>query len=459
MNAAVVAVAHTAALAGALMVGGWIRAWIMGEGSGVHGAAWLVLPLHLGAAAAARLLPGWGLGAVEELRRTVLVLLGVFVATATIVWMAGPEARALNESSRLTLFAAGVASLVAVPFARTMAKRFLVERDLWGVPVAVYGAGRAGALIVRRLQEEPGMGYKPLAVFDEDPDRWGDYLDMVPVVGGTDRVLQACGAAVLAMPEASAERRLELLEGPLACYRNVVVISDLVDAPSVWVRPRDLAGVLGLEITSNLTRPLPRVAKRALDLVIALATAPVWAPLVAVLAAAIRAEDGGSAIYRQERIGLDGRRFHVWKLRTMRPDADRVLREALDADPALQSEWESTFKLARDPRVTRTGRFIRAASLDELPQLINVLRGEMSIVGPRPLPRYHHDELDPHARAVRERVRPGITGLWQVSGRSDTGTAGMERWDPYYVRNWSLWLDAVILVRTFRAVAARRGAY
>jgi Undecaprenyl-phosphate galactose phosphotransferase WbaP len=407
----------------------------------------------------ARLLPGWGLGAVEELRRTVLVLLGGFVSVAVMVWMAGPESPALAESSRLTLVLAGAFALLFVPLSRTAAKRFLVERDLWGVPVAVYGAGRAGALIVRRLQEEPGMGYKPLAVFDDDADRWGDYLDTVPVVGGTNRVLQACGAAVLAMPEASAERRFELLEGPLACYRNVVVISDLVDAPSVWVRPRDLAGVLGLEITSNLTRPLPRFAKRALDLCVTLVTAPIWAPTVAILAAIVRAEDGASPFYRQERVGLDGRRFHVWKLRTMRPDSDRVLREALDTDPAAKVEWESTFKLADDPRVTRAGRFIRASSLDELPQLINVLRGEMSLVGPRPLPGYHHDELVPEVRAVRERVRPGITGLWQVSGRSDTGTAGMERWDPYYVRNWSLWLDAVIVVRTFRAVAARRGAY
>jgi lipopolysaccharide/colanic/teichoic acid biosynthesis glycosyltransferase len=143
----------------------------------------------------------------------------------------------------------------------------------------------------------------------------------------------------------------------------------------------------------------------------------------------------------------------------MRPDADRVLEKALAADPALRAEWDATFKLENDPRITRAGRLIRATSLDELPQLLNVLRGEMSLVGPRPLPAYHHDELEEDVREVRERVRPGLTGLWQVSGRSDTGTAGMERWDPYYVRNWSLWLDVVILVRTFRAVLARSGAY
>jgi lipopolysaccharide/colanic/teichoic acid biosynthesis glycosyltransferase len=303
------------------------------------------------------------------------------------------------------------------------------------------------------------MGYTPIAVFDDDPDLWGGHLDTVPIVGRTDRVLGSCGAAVLAMPDAPPERRVALLEGPLACYRTVVVVPDLVDAPSLWVRPRDMAGLLGLEITSNLTRPLPRLGKRALDLGVTVALAPFWIPIVLVLALGVWMEDATNPWFVQERVGLAGRPFRLFKLRTMRPDAGRVLDDALAADAGLRAEWEATFKLPLDPRVTRVGRHIRALSLDELPQLINVLRGEMSLVGPRPLPRYHHGELAADVREIRERVRPGVTGLWQVSGRGDAGTAGMERWDPYYVRNWSLWLDAVILVRTVRAVLARRGAY
>jgi Undecaprenyl-phosphate galactose phosphotransferase WbaP len=459
VNAAAVGLAQTAALAGALLIAGWMRATVLGEAAGVQGAGWLVLPLHILAATLARLLPGWGLGAVEELRRTILVVIGVFASVALMVWLAGPASPILGDSSRLTLVLAGGLALLFVPLARTAAKRLLVERDAWGVPIAVYGAGRAGALVVRRLQEEPGMGYTPIAVFDDDRRRWGEYLDTVPIVGGTDRVLGACGAAVLAMPDSPAEYRLELLEGPLSCYRTVVVVPDLVDAPSLWVRPRDMAGLLALEITSNLTRPLPRVAKRALDLVITVAAAPLWAPAVLALAVLLWVRDGASPWFTQERVGVAGRPFRLYKLRTMYPDADRVLDEALAADASLRAEWAATFKLARDPRATPVGRLVRALSLDELPQLVNVLRGEMSLVGPRPLPRYHHEEIAESVREIRERVRPGVTGLWQVSGRGDAGTAGMERWDPYYVRNWSLWLDAVILVRTVRAVLARRGAY
>ena len=148
----------------------------------------------------------------------------------------------------------------------------------------------------------------------------------------------------------------------------------------------------------------------------------------------------------------------MWKFRTMVKNAQEVLEKKLTQDPKLKSEWEESFKLRRDPRITWIGKFLRRTSIDELPQLFNVLRGEMSLVGPRPVPSYHNEELTEKVRKLRDHVRPGMTGLWQVSGRSELGNAGMLRWDPYYVRNWSIWLDVVILIRTFRAVVFRRGA-
>ena len=143
----------------------------------------------------------------------------------------------------------------------------------------------------------------------------------------------------------------------------------------------------------------------------------------------------------------------------MVPHAEKVLQQKLAEDPALRAEWETSFKLTHDPRITRLGRLMRKTSLDELPQLVNVLRGEMSLVGPRPLPVYHQEKLLAPVRALRERVRPGMTGLWQVSGRSWSGITSMQKWDTYYVRNWSVWLDIVILVRTVRAVARGYGAF
>ena len=451
--------AETSALAAALLVAGLVRQSVTGETGGVLGFAWVVLPVYLAASYAAGLLPGWGHGAVEEIRRVVLVLLGAFALTAVGLFLTNANSAGGPAASRLALALAAALALVLVPMARWSAKGALVRRDRWGVSAVVYGAGVAGARIVRQLQEERGCGYTPVAVFSDSPDDWGGHLDAIPIVGDTSRVAPDAAVAFLALPEAERDHQIRLLEGPLSCYRTVVVVPDLFEAPSLWVTPRDFAGVLGLELASTLTRTAPRVLKRAVDLAAVTLLAPLWLPLVAGLAAWVWLGDRADPFYGQTRVGEDGRSFVALKLRTMVPDADAVLERALAADPALRAEWDEHFKLERDPRVTAAGRLLRRTSLDELPQFVNVLRGEMSLVGPRPLPAYHHGELSDRVRSLRERVKPGITGLWQVSGRSDAGNVGMERWDPYYVRNWSPWLDAVILVRTVKVVARGSGAY
>jgi len=459
VNVSALVVAESFALAIAVGLAGVLRQWIVGGDSWVVGAGWAVIPMYMAGASMARLLPGWGLGVVEELRRVTLVLAGVFVLTLAGMWLVNTNAVGGDTASRLTL---GLASLLAfglVPFARSRVKAFLIRRDGWGVEVVIYGAGQAGSKLVRQLQEERGLGYIPSAVFDDNDRRWGDYLDTVPILGGTENVAPNASVAFLAIPGVDAQRQAELLEGPLSCYRTVVVLPDLVDAPSLWVRARDFAGILGLEVASTLTRPIPKAVKRLIDLLVVIGIAPFWLPVMALSALSVWLGDRESPFYAQERIGQGGKTFGAMKMRTMVPNAEFVLKKALDDNPELRQEWDLTFKLENDPRITRVGAFLRRTSLDEIPQLINVFRGEMSLVGPRPLPAYHHDELPPRVRELRERVRPGITGLWQVSGRSDSGNVGMERWDPYYVRNWSLWLDVVILVRTFRVVFKGSGAY
>ena len=205
--------------------------------------------------------------------------------------------------------------------------------------------------------------------------------------------------------------------------------------------------------------PFSRGLKFTYDAFLALFFLPIWLPLLLVLALLVWIEDRANPFFVQPRLGSKGHRFKMIKFRTMRPDAEALLQQKLDAHPELREEWERHYKLKNDPRITRVGRFLRASSLDELPQLINVLRGEMSIVGPRPLPDYHMVKLSESLQSLRSRVRPGLTGLWQVSGRSDAGNEGLERWDTYYVRNWSIWLDLVILIRTLRAVLTGKGAY
>jgi Undecaprenyl-phosphate galactose phosphotransferase WbaP len=202
---------------------------------------------------------------------------------------------------------------------------------------------------------------------------------------------------------------------------------------------------------------LTKAAKRTFDLALSCAALVVFAvPMMAV--AVLVKLDGGPAIFGHSRVGEGGRMFACLKFRSMRVDAEQQLAELLARDEAARSEWEASRKLKDDPRVTRLGRILRKTGLDELPQLLNVLRGDMSLVGPRPVTVSEMDQYGAEADRYR-RVRPGITGLWQVSGRSDTTYAQRVSLDAWYVANWSPWHDIVIILKTIPAVLSRRGAY
>jgi lipopolysaccharide/colanic/teichoic acid biosynthesis glycosyltransferase len=218
--------------------------------------------------------------------------------------------------------------------------------------------------------------------------------------------------------------------------------------------------VLGLEYGNNLLRRQSRWVKRTLDLGLGAAALVLTLPLTLGAMAAVKVFSRGPALFWQAREGRRGRTIRVPKIRTMVADAERRMEDLLRSDPALRAEWESAFKLKDDPRVIPVvGRFFRRFSIDELPQLWSVVRGDMSLVGPRPFPDYHLDALSPHARRLRDEVRPGITGLWQVTARGEAGVEAQQAYDIYYIRNWSLWLDLHILGRTIHTVLSGRGAY
>ena len=456
LNATCLALSDAMALTTTLFVAGVLRLWVVdGEVTRVPGEIVLAVPVWWMGSALTSLLPGWGCGPVEELRRLTQLLCVLYGGIVGTLYLLGSS----QSGAYLTMGGAFLLSLWAVPYGRLLCRRGLIRCDWWGIPTAVYGAGPMGRRVVRLLRKEKGLGYNPVVMFDDDPTQWGRDVDTVQVLGSTELVMPRVPVAVLATPELRPERLRTLLEGPLDHYRSTLVIPSLFEVPSLWVRPRDLSGLLGLEVTNNLSSLQARALKRALDLVLVGTTAPLWIPVCAIIALLIWWEDGLSPFFVQKRVGAGGETIHVVKFRTMVADAEAVLRRHLERDEALRREWERAYKLKHDPRITGVGTVLRRFSLDELPQLWNVLRGEMSLVGPRPLPMYHQDALTDRACTLRERVRPGLTGLWQISGRSDSGTHGMEKYDPYYVRNWSLWLDAVILIRTLRTVMMGRGAY
>ena len=453
-NAVALMLGDMLALTGVLYLTGIMRGAVVGQPL----FQWwieLVLPVWILGAIGGKLYPGWGLGAVEELRRQTLTLAGVFSFSAVLLfWLQMGE-----ETSRFALTVAFLLSLVLVPAMRRIVKRLLIKADLYGLPVVIYGAGTLGCELVGHFESDRGLGYQPIAFLDDHPSYWGAHLHGVPVLGDTNLVLPEAQVAVLAMPNVEPEFRRHLLEGPLSYYRNVIIIPDISELPSLWVGTIDLGGTLGLKLSMNLADPVSRFIKRSFDLAASTLSAPFWVPMVGFFAGLIWLEHRKNPFFIQKRIGSKGQVFGTWKFRTMVPNAEAVLQEALDNNPDLRAEWERDFKLRNDPRITRLGRFMRKFSIDEIPQLFNVVRGQMSLVGPRPLPAYHEEELDERVLSMRRRVRPGMTGLWQISGRSDAGTDGMEQFDSYYVRNWSIWLDIVILARTFQAVSRSAGAY
>ncbi len=248
---------------------------------------------------------------------------------------------------------------------------------------------------------------------------------------------------------------LELLirhPGPTA--EGLLALHGALAGADFLSRPIDAGGASG----SALENAFLQWGKRAFDFVFAAFALVACSILLLLCAAAIRAESRGPVLFRQRRIGKGGKPFAIVKFRTMVPDAEAVLQRVLESDPQARAEWERDRKLRKDPRVTRLGRFLRKSSLDELPQFWNVLVGDMSVVGPRPIV---NSEIPFYRQAYREycSVRPGITGLWQVSGRNDTGYKQRVDLDAKYVTSWSPFMDLKILIQTFKTVINAAGAY
>jgi lipopolysaccharide/colanic/teichoic acid biosynthesis glycosyltransferase len=280
----------------------------------------------------------------------------------------------------------------------------------------------------------------------------GGLADAARLSGSAEVAIVA--AADLAPAEGRAAISLSDLRAP-----HVVVAENAGGLPNLGLHTRNLGSALGLEVRFDLFRPGHLAVKRWIDLAVAIPLLLLAAPMIVMLALAVKVADPGPAFYRQRRVVQDGRQLGVLKLRTMYADAESRLREHLASDPAAQAEWARFFKLRNDPRILPgIGHFLRRSSLDELPQLWNIVRGEMSLVGPRPFPDYHMASFDPAFQALRVSVPPGLTGLWQVGSRSGGDIGVQQEEDLFYIRNWSLWLDMYILLETVPAVLTSRGA-
>ncbi|WP_066475766.1 exopolysaccharide biosynthesis polyprenyl glycosylphosphotransferase [Bosea sp. WAO] len=411
-----------------------------------------VVPLH----ALFGLYGCWGPCPIDRLRlrAQAALMLAVMTALALAVWQA-PDKLLVPALLGGALFVIGY-------YMEGLVRLLLVRAGLWGAPTLLVGSPEICGTMAKRLLRDPKLGLRPIGLISSRPDGDGAENAPVPILGGLADLARLSGLAEvvivavadLAPVDGRAAISLSDVRAP-----HVVVSENVGGLPNIGLHTRNLGGALGLEVRFDLFRPGHLAIKRWIDLAVTVPLLVLATPLILVLAFAVKIADPGHAFYRQRRVGRDGRELKVLKLRTMYADADTRLQEHLARDPAAQAEWERFFKLKDDPRILPViGHFLRRSSLDELPQLWNIVCGGMSLVGPRPFPEYHMASFDPGFQSVRVSVPPGLTGLWQVSSRSGGDLEVQQEEDLFYIRNWSLWLDIYILLETFPAVLTSRGA-
>lgn len=334
---------------------------------------------------------------------------------------------------------------------------FLERHGLWRLRVAVYGDGAAADAFLKSVETRPEWGMTPVgyvipeqagcpAVSDPQSGLPAKYeRDWNP--GAIDVLVVPAGTAPPA--RAGALERLGV--------ESVLQLAPATGLPIFGAQLRHFDSEVAVEL--GIPRRVSDQLKRVADLALAVPIGIAVAPLVGLLALAIKLADPGPAFYRQRRVGRGGRAISVIKLRTMYRDADARLAALLEQDPAAKAEWETRFKLSNDPRILAgIGSFLRRSSLDELPQIWNVIRGDISLVGPRPFPRYHVDAFPIDFRVLRTSVPPGLTGVWQISCRSDGDLEAQRARDTFYIRNRSWWLDVYVILATVPAVLRGKGA-
>lgn len=387
------------------------------------------------------------------------------------------------DNVNYSMFAIWAMAFLLVPLGRTIGRDLLDDLGLWKTPVAIIGTGNTARDAAAALVSDDSLGYVPCFFIDPatndsrvlEMHAWYDFdpamsnggsreNEASPVRGSMPELLaELANPIVVFALDQNADRDIatRLIGEVRSSSFYFHLIPPLRDVPLL---DASLSPFLSHELAlltfkNNLLKRTSQWIKRIIDLAVSVPCILIFSPLMLFCAAVVSIISRSNPFYAQQREGFRGRLVSVWKLRSMYPNAEQLLADHLERDPEARQEWHSYFKLSNDPRILPyIGSFIRRTSIDELPQLFNVLVGNLSLVGPRPFPEYHLDSFSGEFRELRRAVKPGITGLWQISARSDGDLAIQEYFDSYYIRNWSLWLDIYILWRTIDAVIVGRGA-
>ncbi|MCJ7623965.1 MAG: undecaprenyl-phosphate galactose phosphotransferase WbaP [Anaerolineaceae bacterium] len=401
------------------------------------------------------LYPGYGKTAVKEIEKTSTLLTMVFLFLGGTTYLLS-----ISEIfSRLIFILAWIFSIILVPVFRIFIRNRILKYQWYGIPVLFVTDGTAVDSILTALNNCRRMGWNPVAVFSLNINNEDLENISIPVIQSWDKFLnlkkkqQVKTALFSAIHSQENSRWLRRITEE---FRTVTLIIPYYNLGSLWVKPRDLEGHLGLEITYHLLGSVSKNIKRLIDIIGSIVLLILLSPLFFVLSIIIQIQSSHPIFYSQKRLGKDKQEYDALKFRSMVNSADDILKDYLEEDPKAMAEYREFHKLSKDPRITRVGGFLRKYSLDELPQLWNVLRGDMSLIGPRAYLPSEMDDIGGFTEIIH-RVRPGMTGWWQVMGRHTTTFQYRLRLDEYYISNWSLWMDLYIIYKTFWVVIQGTG--
>ena len=409
----------------------------------------LILLLILLAMLAIRgLYPGWKRSSVVELKEIVEAITLAYVITGIIIFIQG----AGIDYSRSIFILSWFFTILILPVGRSMVRKFIARYPWWGEPVVVVGTTESIQEVAERLAKCPRLGLRPAIglTVGGSPSKNKKNIPILPWSKKLlDKVLSAgIQTNVLAIPSSDLHKdHPQIFRNLEICFKETVFILNDDIYSFMMSQPLDIAGLPAIYSKRSLFNQAKLSVKRLIDILIIIIFFLPILIIGSLLALWIRIDSPGPIFYTQQRVGREQKVFLVYKFRTMVQNADEVMTKMLE-DPGVRKEWEHYHKLKNDKRITRVGRRLRRMGLDELPQVINILRGEMSFVGPRP---YLCAELKQMGDAVQTvfHVHPGITGWWQVNGRNELSFQERVRLELYYVSNWSLWLDFFIILKTF----------
>ena len=392
--------------------------------------------------------PGIDISRVEELKRMTWSV----IAGYTIIFAYYGVAQSMTNYFRVALLMSFVLTLVILPSFHILFKYLCGKYKILTRKVLVAGADESSRKFAQSLERNRYLNISVEGFIDDS--QTGDRILGKLSDCRTVAVQYDIPYLVVSLPTDKQEKYMPYF---LDVFRHILLVPQEGLYAQYEAYPMSINHRYSFEISNNLQMKIFRLGKIILEFCIACLVLPLVFPVGLIIALGIKLTSLGPVFYKAKRIGRNGKEIYVYKFRTMYKNAEKRLKAMLDKSPELRKEWEERFKLKNDPRITPLGKLLRKTSLDELPQFINVLKGDMSIIGPRPIVeeevKYYGDNF-----RIFSMVKPGITGLWQISGRSDTDYDTRVRLDMYYVSNWSIWLDYYIFLNTFIVVLCRRGA-